>query len=97
MIRFVSMPAYGRMLLVCALLTALVISAPGVCDEVIYVSAGGEGTGLSRHAALQDAFTEAVGRINGIQIATQCRDELGEWAISNNEQSRSPSPRISTT
>lgn len=55
--------------------------------EWVYVPSTGEGSGLTRKEALQEALSDAVGRINGIAIATKSRDELKELATSRDNRS----------
>jgi len=55
--------------------------------EVVYVTSTGEGKALARKDALSEALGDAVGRINGIAIATKSRDELEELARTRNDQS----------
>jgi len=55
--------------------------------EVVYVASTGEGKAVSRKDALGEALSDAVGRINGIAIATKSHDELEELAATHNDQS----------
>lgn len=65
---------------------ALAVGSRGFC-ETVYVTSTGEGTGANHKDALQEALSDAVGRINGIAIATKSRDELSELAATRNARS----------
>jgi hypothetical protein len=55
--------------------------------EMSYVSVDGEGRGMERKAALEDALSDAVGRVNGLAIATKSHAEIEECVATINSQS----------
>ena len=55
--------------------------------DVVSVVSTGEGKGLSRKDALTEALSDAVGRVNGIGVATKSHEELSELAATRNDES----------
>ena len=52
--------------------------------QMVYVHTTGEGKGLDYRDALDDALSDAVARVNGIEIGTTTRAQLAESVIGQN-------------
>jgi len=64
-----------------ALIMALAVGAtmPALCDaRLTYVTVESEGSGSSAKAAVYDAITQALGRVNGMEIASETTHEIAE-------------------
>jgi len=71
-----------------SLLIAIIvgIALPAVCwARLTYVTVESEGSGSSAKAAVYDAITEALGRVNGMQIASQTTHAIAEASVETNE------------
>lgn len=71
-----------------ALIMAFVIAmaAPNECfARLTYVTVESEGSGSSAKAAVYDAITQAIGQVNGMQIASQTTYAIAEASVETNE------------
>ncbi|MGD8648849.1 MAG: CsgG/HfaB family protein [Desulfobacterales bacterium] len=61
-------------------------AAPTACfARLTYVTVESEGSGSSSKAAVYDAITQALGKVNGMQIATQTTHAIAEASVETNE------------
>jgi curli biogenesis system outer membrane secretion channel CsgG len=74
------------------LFTALIMAIafgtaiPDVCfARLTYVTVESEGSGSSSKAAVYDAITQAIGRVNGMQLASQTTHAIAEASVETNE------------
>jgi curli biogenesis system outer membrane secretion channel CsgG len=59
---------------------------PAACfARLTYVTVESEGSGSSSKAAVYDAITQALGKVNGMQIASQTTHAIAEASVETNE------------
>jgi len=65
---------------------AIVAAIPEIAlARLSYVSVESEGSGSSAKAAVYDAITQAVGQVNGMQLASQTTHAIAEASVDTNE------------
>lgn len=61
-------------------------AGPDVCfARLVYVTVESEGTGSSAKGAVYDAITQAIGQVNGMQIASETTHAIAEASVETNE------------
>ena len=73
-----------------ALIMAFVIAmaVPNACfARLTYVTVESQGTGSSAKTAVYDAITQAIGQVNGMQIASRTSYAIAEASVETNEGS----------
>lgn len=77
-------------ILLTALIVAIAVGAttPVMCfARLSYVTVESQGTGSSAKAAVYDAITQAIGQVNGMQIASRTSHAIAEASVETNEGS----------
>ncbi len=71
-----------------ALIMALAVGTalPDMCfARLSYVTVESKGTGSSAKAAIYDAITQAIGQVNGMQIASKTTHAIAEASVETHE------------
>jgi len=80
------MKKFSALSLAFILIIAMFTVVPGECfARLTYVTVESEGSGSSSKAAVYDAITQAIGRVNGMQLASQTTHAIAEASVETNE------------
>jgi curli biogenesis system outer membrane secretion channel CsgG len=75
-----------RLCMVLILALAVGTALPDMCfARLSYVTVESKGTGSSAKAAIYDAITQAIGQVNGMQIASKTTHAIAEASVENKE------------